>query len=133
MPVIMLQIKPLFMHTAVDIVLSWRKLSQPGQANGSYAAYNLKNNCQIYSTSDFRQDAISTAMINAILLSVTVRQQCGGSYPPKYPPVAIHKINYTSLANCTPAVISYMLTIITRWYSYIWKPGAANSILETSW
>ena len=30
------------------------------------------------------------------------------SYPPNYPPVAIRKINYTSLADCTPAVISYI-------------------------
>ena len=52
-------------------------------------------------------------MINVIALSDTVRSQSGGSYPPKYPPVAICKVNYTSFADCTPAVISYMLTIIT--------------------
>ena len=73
MPVIMLQIKPLFMHRAVGIVLSQSKLSQPGQTNGSYVAYTLKNHCQIYSTSDFRQGAVSTATINAIVLSDTVR------------------------------------------------------------
>ena len=61
------------MHRAVGIVLSRRKLSQPGPTNGSYVAYNLKNNCQIYSTSDFKQGAVSTAMINAIVLSDTVR------------------------------------------------------------
>ena len=48
-----------------------------------------------------------------MLSTDTVRQQCGGSYPPKYPAVAIHKINYIPLADYTPTVISYMLTIIT--------------------
>ena len=86
MPVILL------MHRAVGIVQGQRKLSQPGQANGSYVAYNVKNNCQIYSTSDFRQGAVSTATMSANVLSDTVSQQCGGSYPPKYPPGAIHKI-----------------------------------------
>ena len=42
MPVIMLQIKPLFLHRAVGIVVSQSKLSQPGETNGSYVAYNLK-------------------------------------------------------------------------------------------
>ena len=78
MPVILLQIKPLLMHRAVGIVVSRRKLSQPCQTNGNYVAYNVKN-CQIYSTSDFRQGAVSTATINANVLSDTVRQQCGGS------------------------------------------------------
>ena len=30
------------MHKAVDIVLGWKKLSQPGQTNGSYVANNIK-------------------------------------------------------------------------------------------
>ena len=69
MAVIMLQIKLLFMHRAVGILLSRSKLSQSGQTNGSYVAYNLKNNCQIYLTSDFRQGAVSTAVV----LSDTVK------------------------------------------------------------
>ena len=94
MAVILLQIKPLLMHRAIGIVLSRRVLSQPGQANGSYvySLHNVKNNCQIYSPSDFRQGALSTATINPNVLSDTVRKLCGGSYPPKYPPGAIHKI-----------------------------------------
>ena len=42
MPVILLQIKPLLIHKAVGIVLGRRNLSQLGQANGSYVAYNTE-------------------------------------------------------------------------------------------
>ena len=90
MAVVLLQIKPLLIHRAVGIVVS-RRTAWSGQLQ-LCSLHNVKNNCQIYSTSDFRQGAVSTATINANVLYDTVRQQLGGSYPPKYPPVAIHKI-----------------------------------------
>ena len=63
MAIILLQIKPLLMHKAVGIVLGRRKLSQLGQANGSYVANNTETTVKF----------IRLVTIDKVLSAETVR------------------------------------------------------------